>query len=230
MDNTDKPGDSDRSSRLAMARQLVSALESGDEADVEHHLQMLGVESQLYQRVGKVAREVHEQVLAFLADSGLATLAPDETTDTRRRLEHVIELTNDAAHRTLNAVERTRPHADAILAFAANSPADTGDREMAEACRHAEAIRTELSQIVMAQEFQDLSGQIIRRAIALVTDIESRLIELLQLAGVSAPGESGTDTVSGTEHGEGPRVSGTYNENNLADQDQVDDLLRSLGF
>lgn len=230
MGSTDTPEGSDHSTRLAMARQLVAALEAGDEAVVEQQLQLLGVESQLYQRVGKVAREVHEQVLAFLSDSGLATLAPEETSDTRRRLEHVIELTNDAAHRTLNAVERTRPHTDAILAFTSDCSAKAKHETMAEAYKHAEAIRTELSQIVMAQEFQDLSGQIIKRAIALVTDIEARLIELLQLAGVSVTTERRSDGASGTEHGEGPRVTGTYNENNLADQDEVDDLLKSLGF
>ena len=217
------------SPRLTMARQLVAALEAGDDAMAEQQLQALGVESELYEQVGRVTRELHGRIQAFLSDSGLATLAPDETSDTCRRLEHVIELTNDAAHRTLTAVERARPHADALLTQNAGSTAAAGNDAMATAKQDVEAIRSELSQIVMAQEFQDLSGQIIKRAIALMADIETRLIELLQLAGVAAAADAGHPAPA-TEHGEGPRVDGTTNENNLADQDEVDELLKSLGF
>lgn len=231
MEHSDESTSMDRADRLAMARKLVAALEAGDDVAAEQQLQELGVESELYQQVGKVAREVHDKIHAFLSDSGLATLAPNETSDTRRRLEHVIELTNDAAHRTLTAVERTRPHTDAILAYTADDTAgDSSDNALAATRQHAEAVRTELSEIVMAQEFQDLSGQIIKRATALVTEIEARLIELLQLAGVSAGHAEDNASVPATEHGEGPRVSGTANDSNLSDQDEVDDLLKSLGF
>lgn len=213
--------------RLAAARDLVTALETGDEAGVDVCLRALDVDTRLYQQVGRIAREVHDKMLEFLSGSGLAEMAQGETKDTRMRLQHVIELTDSAAHETLSAAERIRELVNTLNEALDRLPDDSAAG--IPVCReHLDRLRSEVSGIVLAQGYQDLSGQIIGRAIALVADIEARLIDLLTIAGVNQ--RAARAAAPGTEHGEGPRVAGTANNDSLADQDEVDDLLTSLGF
>jgi chemotaxis protein CheZ len=213
--------------RLAAARDLVIALEANDEVGVEQCLRSLDVDSKLYRQVGMIAREVHQKMVEFLSGSGLMEMAQGETADTRMRLQHVIELTDNAAHETLSSAERIRELVNTLNEALEALPA--GAEAGIPACReHLAELRAEVSRIVLAQGYQDLSGQIIGRAIALVADIEARLIDLLTIAGMEQRGAQAV--VPGTEHGEGPRVAGTANNDSLADQDAVDDLLTSLGF
>lgn len=88
----------------------------------------------------------------------------------------------------------------------------------------------------MAQDYQDLTGQIIRRVIALVEEVEGNLVQLVRISGqriVDDPQRSERKQSEASERmqkGEGPSIPGGDNEGVVSGQDEVDDLLSSLGF
>jgi chemotaxis protein CheZ len=87
---------------------------------------------------------------------------------------------------------------------------------------------------MMAQGFQDLTGQIIRRVITLVTEVEDNLVELIRLSGDAEASMQNGGEAANTEdimQGVGPQVPGVSDDGgSVSGQDEVDDLLSSLGF
>jgi chemotaxis protein CheZ len=85
-----------------------------------------------------------------------------------------------------------------------------------------------LSEVLMAQGFQDLTGQIIRKVISLVQDVEDKLVQIIRLSRGRIPeAASGPDQVKVVG---GPVVPGVDQGDVVQGQDEVDDLLSSLGF
>lgn len=83
----------------------------------------------------------------------------------------------------------------------------------------------------MAQGFQDLTGQIIRKVIALVSDLEEKLVELLRISGRPQDEQQAEEKPEAkTPSAHGPAVPGVDKGDLVAGQDDVDDLLSSLGF
>lgn len=104
----------------------------------------------------------------------------------------------------------------------------------------SDQLSANLNEIMMAQGFQDLTGQVIKRVMSLIADIENNLLKLVVMAGQ-------VDRVVGIEHpvealrkkqkkeknistGEGPQVRADKQDDVVSDQVDVDDLLSSLGF
>jgi chemotaxis protein CheZ len=88
-----------------------------------------------------------------------------------------------------------------------------------------------LSEVLMAQDFQDLTGQIIRRVITLVQDLEVSLVDLIRLSGPPAAGRREADyKTSKVVALSGPVVPGVDHGDSVQGQDEVDALLSSLGF
>jgi chemotaxis protein CheZ len=84
-----------------------------------------------------------------------------------------------------------------------------------------------LSEILMAQDYQDLTGQVIRRVIDVVQEVENKLVDLIRLSG----GKLGSiNKLKNGIEAEGPQIKPTANAQVVANQDDVDDLLSSLGF
>lgn len=212
---------------IEVARELVEALESGAEARAARCVQALNVDSELYQQVGRIARDIHNNMVAFLSGSELLEMTHGETEETRKRLRHVIDLTDSAAHETLNAAESIKEVVHELQAGLDAGSVD--DAALRDALVH---IGDRVNGIVLAQSYQDLSGQIITRAITLVSNIEAQLIDLLTLAGLeeSTAEELVKQQAENDNRGHGPRVAGTTTGDSLAGQDEVDDLLTSLGF
>ena len=84
----------------------------------------------------------------------------------------------------------------------------------------------------MAQDFQDLTGQIIRKVINLVQEVEDSLVELIKLSGkkLSEEDQGALTEIVEEENGHGPQVPGVDHGNTVDSQDDVDELLSSLGF
>jgi chemotaxis phosphatase, CheZ len=87
------------------------------------------------------------------------------------------------------------------------------------------ATKQQLLDIMMAQDFQDLTGQVIRKVTVLAHDLEQQLVHLLI---DYAPSELKTDPGSGLLNG--PQINPAAKSDVVAEQSQVDDLLDSLGF
>jgi len=98
-----------------------------------------------------------------------------------------------------------------------------------------QATNTQLMEIMLAQDFQDLTGQVIKKIMDVVYNIEQQLLAVL-LENISPERRAEIQAVvsgtvgSGDTLLNGPQVNPTQHTDVVADQEQVDDLLTSLGF
>jgi chemotaxis protein CheZ len=237
---------------LSHAEELVREMQRGNEEKVANLLEYISSarESGLYYEVGKMTRQLHNALNSFCEQARLDELAEDEIPDARARLRHVITMTQKSAARSLTAVENTMPKCDEL----SNRISELGQawqnfkrREMTveqfrelsdkletffkQAEQDTSEIRGGLNEVMMAQDFQDLTGQIISRVIELVEEVEGNLVELVRLTGerLSSDDEKKGKEKSAIE-AEGPQVPGVGTSNVVSGQDEVDDLLSSLGF
>ena len=245
---------------LEQARALVSELESGNAGAAEQLIDELGRmrEQNLFRELGKMTRQLHDALNSFAVDSRIVSMAESDIPDAKARLNHVITMTEDSANRTLAAVEKTLPVAAQLQEQAdtlhekwgrfRNKDMDVNEfRDMSveideflDVTRgHAGAIHSNLSEVMMAQDFQDLTGQIIRRVINLVQEVEDNMVELIRLSGGSQFGRKPKNNEATVEtaddealmRGIGPQVPGASDASgSVSGQDEVDDLLSSLGF
>ncbi|MGX2041268.1 protein phosphatase CheZ [Methylocaldum sp. MU1018] len=235
--------------RIEQARALLAALERGDDESADRILDEIGRvrETLMFQEVGKLTRQLHDTLANFALDEKIADLTEKEIPDAKQRLNYVIAMTEQAANTTLNAVESILPLAESLR--------DRSDelggrwrrfrqREMpyeefkslsqdlaehfAAAAEHLQTVQHSLTEVLMAQGFQDLTGQIIRRVIKLVQDLERSLVELIRISGrrFKSSGESVPEAAPAAL---GPAVPGV-DEDTVRNQDDVDSLLSSLGF
>ncbi len=235
---------------LEFARSLVAHLEAGDEQGAQESLEALSAirESQLFQELGKLTRELHNTLANFQIDTKITTLAETDIPDAKERLNYVITMTEQAADKTLGAVEELQPLSDELQTRMAKLHADWGrfrSRDMAveefrELSRELDQFfdwmgetmpqfNSKLTDIMMAQDFQDLTGQIIRRVITLVQDVESGLVDLIRISGQKLKAQPEKKEVNPIE-ATGPSIEGIDQGNIVKGQDEVDDLLSSLGF
>ena len=212
-------------------------------------------ESMLFKELGTLTRDLHDTIVTFGSDIdekriNIKQLAEEEVPDASQRLQYVIEMTEDAADRTLSAVEAGMPLAEDIgnrANYLSERWDNFKDRNLspeqfrslsmeldsyfADTTENAEALREKMNEALMAQEFQDLTGQILRRVIEMVHNVEESLVYLIKVsAGAGAiDEESGKETP--TKEMLGPAVPGVSKPSEVVSgQDEVDDLLSSLGF
>jgi len=238
--------------RLTLARSLVSHLETGNDGDAGSVIAKLAgfTDSLLFQEVGRLTRELHDSINGFVMDSRLVDIAEQEMPNAAERLRYVITTTEQAANTTLGAVEDSLPLADSLRSDAhhlSEQWAKFNSRQMSvddfralsselsqflEATQaNSEELHNKLSEVLMAQGYQDLTGQVIRKVIDLVNDVEHKLVELVRLSGHHAlQDKQAVDPGPKDTKGQGPAVPGVDKGDRVADQDDVDDLLSSLGF
>jgi chemotaxis protein CheZ len=192
-------------------------------------------DSEILHAVRRVAGDLRAALEQFREDSRLADLAERQVPDARVRLAHVLRLTDDAAHRTLDLVERSCPLAEEAARDATRlrgmrrRATDTLDVEVQSfldrTASHMAQVRSNLSEVLMAQGYQDLSGQIIRGVIKLVEELEAALGILMRLSGAN------TAVLRPRGPGlHGPAVPGVEAHTNVSGQQDVDALLSGLGM
>jgi chemotaxis protein CheZ len=165
----------------------------------------------------------------------------EEIPNARDRLAYVGKMTEDAANKVLSLVETAKPGCDALAAQgvaleralsgaplnAEQTPGLLADcRQFAgQAAAFAEGQGAVLDDIMMTQSFQDLSGQVIKKVIDIITRTERQLVTLLiESAPAAASGAQAATNVD-THKLEGPQTA-----EKALQQNDVDDLLASLGF
>ncbi len=237
--------------RLELAKSLVSHLESGDdEGAISVIAELAGFrDSLLFQEVGRLTRELHDSINSFVMDAQLADIARNEIPNAAERLRYVIATTEQAANTTLGAVEDSLPLADSLRNDAQhlsdqwakfNSRQLTVDDfralsgELSSFLEATQAntveLHDKLSEVLLAQGYQDITGQIIRKVIDLVNDVEVKLVELVRLSGSRLKTAQSQDGAASGTHASGPAVPGVDKGDIVSGQDDVDDLLSSLGF
>ena len=194
-------------------------------------------------RIGHMTRALHESLRGLGLDK-LIEKAASDIPDARDRLDYVARLSEQAAKRVLDATDAAGPLQDGIDERAAElsrswqdllaaSQGDEAWRALAErtiasldASREAAAgTKAHLMDIMMAQDFQDLTGQVIKRITGIAQNLEKQLVQVLV---DFAPSEIKREFDIGLLNG--PQIKPEGNHEVVADQGQVDDLLDSLGF
>lgn len=238
--------------KLALAKSLVTHLESGNDQDaVSVIAELAGFrDSLLFQEVGRLTRELHDSINGFMMDARLVDIAHNDMPNAAERLRYVIATTEQAANTTLGAVEESLPLADSLRSDARHL-ADQWNKfnsrqltvsdfrelsgELSDFLKvtqaNTEELHNKLSEVLLAQGYQDITGQIIRRVIDLVNDVEGKLVELIRLSGNRAKATPADDGAQGRDiSAQGPAVPGVDKGDLVNGQDDVDELLSSLGF
>ncbi|HDO1328121.1 TPA: protein phosphatase CheZ [Aeromonas veronii] len=236
---------------LDQARMLVAHLEHGEFELADELLAEVCAPNaaDLFEKVGQLTRQLHDSLQEFRLDPRIPDLATHDIPDARERLSYVIDMTDKAANRTMDAVEASLPIADRLNDniqlvmpnWNALMSRDMSVGQFKSLCHQlddfikasesdADKLRQLLTEILMAQDFQDLTGQMIRKVIKLVQEVETKLIEMLTMFGeASAEHSTRSIPVNGIE-AEGPIMNPEARSDVVNGQDDVDDLLSSLGF
>ena len=228
---------------------LNSAVENKETSEVNRLVGELTTlrESSLFQELGKLTREIHESINSFSEDDRVAELAEHEIPDATERLNFIVEKTNDAAHKTMNGAEETMAvvsdfsdHAGVIKnrwdqfrnrelskeEFVSLS--DDIDEFMTSIPGETAKINQSMTEVMLAQDYQDLTGQMIKQVISMVKEVEEKLVRLVAISGASLK-DSSDQPKDGTK-AHGPQLPTANKEDVATNQDDVDDLLASLGF
>ena len=219
---------------------LHGAMESGNALAFRHAFDELCAEmdSGLLPELKRITAKAQSALARFSAEARLDALAGLEVPDARKRLTHVVKLTDEAAHRTLDLVELCGPLVDdaargaAQLLESRNLPQwpSRAEEFLGRTRRDADTLRAYLSELLMAQGYQDITGQIIRSVIALVDELERVLGKLVQIAeGIEVTSlVRSLPTPLNWEQGLGPQVAGIANGDAVAGQDDIDALLSQM--
>jgi len=221
---------------VAPAAAAAAAAEPMDEA-----------EKNMYERLGGIVRVMHNSLRELGYDKAL-TEASSQIVDAQDRLEYVASLTEQAANKVLNTLDEGMPAQDVLSKQAKdmeNRWADlfagklsieqfkalAGDsRQFAQLVSEStEAEKARLLEIMMAQDFQDITGQLIKKVVTITKVVESELAQLLR---DSAPADVKEKLAQKQAVQEQPvqLMSGPSVPAAALDQDSVDDLLADLGF
>lgn len=241
----------------ACVEALSEALRGSDEAAffaaVDHIVRMR--EPQTITEIRKLTGDLQKALERFSIESRLADIAENEIPDARTSLMHVIKMTDEAAHRTLDLVEQSGPLAERTAREAGalldslktyrERPSGSGfegavrsidaflpvvraiEAFLPPVRADSDQIRKNLADVLLAQGYQDLTGQIIRSVIKLVEELEETLASLTRLSG---------DVVEHATLGEnpnkghGPVVPGVTRGDVASGQTDVDELLSGLGM
>jgi chemotaxis protein CheZ len=244
------------------AQELVERLEQGkfgEAVQLIHELNQTR-DRGLYQEIGKLTRELHSAIVDFQIDPNMPQAKEvSQITDATERLSYVVRLTDAAANRTMDLVEESTPVLGTLADDAASLRQDwqrfqrreTSPDEFRELVKRVDGFLTRsetdarqvsghLNDILLAQDFQDLTGQVIKRVTQMVTEVESNLLKLVlmasqvdRFAGIQHDHQQLRDEKDKEKHptrGEGPQIHADKREDVVSGQDDVDDLLSSLGF
>jgi chemotaxis protein CheZ len=200
-------------------------------------------EDEVFNRLGQLTRQLHNSLRELGYDRTLESTAR-QMPDARQRLAYIVQMTEQAASRVLNATDIAKPLQDQVLGDAqalglrwdrmfANQLSVEEFKSLAADTRGfflqapAKITKTneQLQEIMMAQDFQDLTGQVIRKVVDMVQGLESQLLHVLVEA---MPPEKKSEVPSGLMNG--PVISTEGRQDVVTSQSQVDELLESLGF
>lgn len=220
-----------------VAIEYTTSHAGADAPELEHSCETV------FNKVGHLARQLHDTLRQLGYDHALEDVA-QQMPDARSRLNYVAQMTESAASRVLNATDvaiplqddvekrssalhdrweklyRNELSVDEFKALATETRSFLGDVP-----GFARDTRAQLNEIMMAQDFQDLTGQVIKKIVEMSQELESGLLQVLIEA---MPAEKRAATPEGLLNG--PVINSEGRSDVVTSQEQVDDLLESLGF
>nr|WP_269209224.1 protein phosphatase CheZ [Chromobacterium vaccinii] len=199
--------------------------------------------STMYEHIGQMTRKMHDALRDLGYDKSLEKVA-ETIPDAKDRLAYIATLTENSAERVLNATDIAKPFQDKLESQAAalserweklfanllsieefkNLAAET-QLYLKDVPNQTQATNAQLLEIVMAQDFQDLTGQVIKKMMGMVKILETELVSfLIEFSPDEKKGELNTSLLNG------PVINPEGRTDVVNSQQQVDDLLESLGF
>ncbi len=192
--------------------------------------------SDVFQQIGQITRQLHDTLEKLGVMPGLQQAASG-LPDARSRLSYIAEKCGVAADKVLTSVDLAKAEqqriAEATRAIlAANLTGSTRAVDAVTLMPHVSAIdaanvrtNAHLTDIMMAQDYHDLTGQVVAKVVALAIDLEDSLVKILVQ---SAPVERAHRVDAAML--QGPVVDATGRSDVVSNQSEVDDLLATLGF
>lgn len=241
------------------ANQLVDVLQKDEYESASKIIHELieARDAHIFNSVGQLTRALHTAIVNFNVDADISTDPPEiknsEISDASDRLHYVLKLTESAADKTMDKVEAAAPIAMNLGQEAHRIKDEWNKLKRRELSKEefkalfvqvdeflgqmgegTDQLNQSLQDIILEQGFQDLTGQALKKVITLVTDVERELVDLMRIAGqVEQVTGLASDETEGSKHnsqGEGPAMHADQREDVVQGQDDVDDLLSSLGF
>ncbi len=232
--NTEPPAEAKPQESSATDAGTATIVDSGEEPSGD----------KVFSSLGQMTRKLHDTLRELGYDKTLERAVEGLIPDTRDRLNYIAVKTEQAAERALSATEVAQPLQERIES-GASALSVKWDRMFSnqlsvdefkqlvtdtrsylhEVPKHTQATNAQLMEIMMAQDFQDLTGQVIKKVIDLAQQVESQLLQLLI---DSTPAEKRCEVDIGLLNG--PVVNAEGRTDVVTNQQQVDDLLESLGF
>ena len=214
--------------------------------------------SHIFNAVGQLTRGLHEAIVNFHVDVDLSAEPPEvnksEIKDASDRLNYVITMTQAAADKTMDKVETVAPIAmnlgeeahrlkDEWQRLKRKEISKDGFKDLYVRIEDfldqmgsgTDQLNKNLQDIILEQGYQDLTGQVLTKVIGLITDVEKELVNLMRIAGQVeevtglATSSQIPEKVADNTKGEGPQIN-KDRPDVVQSQDEVDDLLSSLGF
>ncbi|WP_297121627.1 protein phosphatase CheZ [uncultured Enterobacter sp.] len=199
---------------------------------------------EIFSRIGHLTRLLRDSMANLGLEQALKEVA-DAFPNTRDRLNYVVGKTSQAADRALTSVEAARPLQESLSENATQlterwdawfeNPQPLEDAKalvkdtrsfLHEVPDMTQQTNRQLTEIMMAQDFQDLTGQVLQSLMHVITTVEEELISVL----VENMGERAADAQNDdAQLKNGPQIDASV-KGIVASQEQVDDLLESLGF
>jgi chemotaxis protein CheZ len=215
----EKKGISSNDPRYALLDDMVNfmnaiAAQDYEKADEAIQKIMNKGQSDLFKEVGKVTRKLHDAIMSFkeAIDPRLKDMAMTDMPSAIDRLQFVIDKTEDAANKTMGVVEKYILGMDDLATHIRNF------KEPEESVTYLKyfknSLEDDLTEILTAQSFQDITGQTIKKVIKLVGDVEDELVKLIATFGVKIE--------------DGRKVEAVVPDK--VSQEDVDDLLKDFGF
>jgi chemotaxis protein CheZ len=198
--------------------------------------EILAVSPEVFQQLGTITRLLHD-TMSQLGVMPKLQVATDGLPDARSRLSYIATKTAAAAEKVLNSVdqaklehasisEATREMARSIVADPVKAVASGQVMNFVQDVEsRTAAIDSHLTDIMMAQDFHDLTGQVVAKVVALANDLEDSLVKLLVQVVPPHQREKVDPNVLN-----GPVVNPEGRADVVSNQGEVDDLLASLGF
>jgi chemotaxis protein CheZ len=198
----------------------------------------------VHHKIGLLTRQLHDSLNALGFAEQLKG-SVEELPDAKSRLTYIAKLTGEAAEKVLNSVDQAKAKHDRIagetrriaalivkdpVAAVAKGHIMNFVEDVDQASRE---IDQHLTDIMMAQDFHDLTGQVVARVVSLVATIEQQLIQLLIQTAPSVPPAASDKPDQSSEYKpalSGPAINPQGNPDVVSGQSEVDDLLASLGF
>ena len=212
---------------------LLASLEAGENDKAASQLDELTQvrESELYQQLSLLTENLH-QTLDGLSDQNLLIQTKHDLPDATERLDYVILTTEEASNKTLELAEKSM---NIVASLEDELESLLPKESLTKVSDKFGDLGAELQNIMLAQSFQDLTGQVLNRVALIISSLEQSLIHLIDQSShdydaIPARDSTADENREAEMKGIGPNVTTKSKQDSAQSQDDVDDLLADLGI